>query len=133
MVLEDFARLISDKEPKPNKFTSAMGQLIQEAREEAGFSQTELAQKVYRRRATISDIETGKADVDTTLLAMLALVLDKPITYFIPRFAKRELRPEEFSSLEHELLLQFRYIEDERLQKATVNQVKNIADLFKSD
>lgn len=131
MVLDDFARLISDKEQKPNKFTVAMGRLIQAAREEAGLSQAELAEKVYRRRATISDIETGKADVDTTLLSLLAMVLDKPISYFFPEFAIRQFKKEKLSVLEIELLRQFNLIDDEKLQKTAVKQITDLADLFK--
>jgi len=131
MVLEDFARLISDKEQKPNKFTLAMGKLIQAAREESGLSQSELAEKVYRRRATISDIETGKADVDTILLALLAFTLDKPIIYFFPDFAIRELKQEKLSALETEMLHQFNIIEDKDLKIAAIKQVTDLADLFK--
>jgi hypothetical protein len=38
MVLETLVNLLGDKEPKPIKFTIAMGKLIRKAREEAGFS-----------------------------------------------------------------------------------------------
>lgn len=131
MVLEDFARLISDKEHKPNKFTLAMGQLIQAAREEAGLSQSDLAERVYRRRATISDIENGKADVDTILLALLAFTLDKPIIYFFPEFAIKRLNQEKLSALETELLLQFNIIDEKNLKKAAIKQVTDLADLFK--
>lgn len=131
MVLDDFARLISDKEQKPNKFTVAMGRLIQAAREEAGLSQAELAEKVYRRRATISDIETGKADVDTTLLSLLAMALDKPIIYFFPEFALNERKQSKLSAIETELLFQFSQIENEEIRKAAVKQIKDLADLFK--
>lgn len=61
-----------------------------------------------------------------------SIEIDKPISDFSPGFARRELRPEVFSPLERELILQFRHIEDERLQEAVVKQVKALADLYKS-
>jgi len=108
-----------------------MGQLIQAAREEAGLSQSDLAERVYRRRATISDIENGKADVDTILLALLAFTLDKPIIYFFPEFAIKRLNQEKLSALETELLLQFNIIDEKNLKKAAIKQVTDLADLFK--
>jgi len=107
-----------------------MGKLMYAASEDAGFYQRELAEKVYRRRATISDIETGKADVDTLLLALLAFTLNKPIFYFFSMFTGRELKQEKLSSLESEMILQFNRIEDKELKMATIKQVADLANLF---
>jgi len=97
-----------DKEPIPNNFTIAMGELIRKAREEAGFSQADLAENIYRRRATLSDMENGKVEVSSGTLALLSGALDKPITYFYPAFLYKEPKPEDFSPLEQELLSVFK-------------------------
>lgn len=124
MVLETIRNLVSDKEPTPNKFTIAMGELIHKARDESGLSQADLAKKIYRRRATISDIENGKVEVSSGTLTLLAAALAKPITYFYPPFLYKELEPEKLAPLEQELLTHFRNIWDEYLQKVAVEQVK---------
>lgn len=128
MVLETLARLIGDKEPNPNKFTLAMGELIKKAREEAGLSQAELANLVYRRRATVSDMENGKVEVSAGSLALLAAALNKPITYFFPNWMKREIREENLSSEEKELILNFRDIYVEELQRIAIQQVKALSE-----
>lgn len=91
MVLDKIRDLIADKEPTPNKYTIAMGELIRKAREDAAMSQKELAERIYRRQATLSDLENGKSEVGTVTLVLLAAALDKPITYFFPPFVYQEL------------------------------------------
>lgn len=129
MVLDKISQLVSDKEPNPNKFTIAVGELIKKAREEKSSSQEELAQKIYRRRATVSDIENGKVEVSSVTLALFAAALDKPITYFYPHFVYIKLKPEEFSPLEEETINIFRKISDEQLQKAAINQIKVLSEI----
>ena len=73
--------LIADKELTPNKYTIARGELTRIARYDAGMSQKELADRIYRRQATLSDLENGKSEVGTVTLVLLAASLYKPITY----------------------------------------------------
>lgn len=81
----DFAGLLRDgKYPTPNRFTIEMGKLIREARKELGLSQADLAEKMNRRPATISDIENGKSDISVLTLASFAIHLQKPVSYFYP-------------------------------------------------
>ena len=68
----------------PNEFTEEMGKLIKKAREEKGLNQSQLAEKLSRSQATISDIENGKIEVSTLTLLLIAFVLNKPISFFIP-------------------------------------------------
>lgn len=105
-----------------------MGKKIREAREEAGLSQAELAKKIYRRRATVSDIENGKSEVGSLTLSRLSSVLEKPLSYFFPYFAVREHQPDEISPLSKELLLHFEILYDENLQQAVIQQVKALAE-----
>ena len=85
--IQKLAEMISDKDPAPNKLTLAMGTLVRRAREEARLNQGQLAQKVYRRQATISAIETGTSEVSraknfgTTCRGSP----EKPISYFSRR------------------------------------------------
>jgi len=68
----------------PNHFTRAMGELIRKAREDSGFSQRDLAQKIYRRQAALSEMENGKMEPNTSTLTLLSYHLNKPISYFSP-------------------------------------------------
>ena len=68
----------------PNSFTRELGQLVRQAREARELSQAQVAKAIQRRQGTISDIENGKTEPDTSTLLLLAEVLDKPYTYFIP-------------------------------------------------
>jgi transcriptional regulator with XRE-family HTH domain len=76
--------LRNNKIKTPNDFTIQMGKLIKAAREDKGLSQIEFAQKTSRRPATISDIENGKSEIGVLTLALFAMTLDKPISYFFP-------------------------------------------------
>ena len=82
---EEFLKNLMENElTVPNEFTLEMGKLIRSAREEEGLSQTELAEKLSKRQATISDFETGKIEIGILTLVQLAIVFGKPISYFIP-------------------------------------------------
>ena len=105
----DFIRdFFAETEKRPNKFTLFMGEKVRTAREEAGFSQEKLAELAYLRRATLSDIENGKSEASTGTLALFAYYLKKPLAYFIPEFLYKEIKSEDLSPLENELLLNFR-------------------------
>lgn len=127
-MLKKFLDLFPEQEdPKPNKFTLYMGNAIKQAREEAEISQEELAEMIYRRRATLSDIETGKADVDAGTLWLLSAYLKKPLSYFYPDYARENMRPEEMGELEHELLMHFIEIRGENLQRLVIQLVRAFA------
>jgi len=82
---EEFIKQLKENTLKtPNDFSKEMGKLIREAREELGLSQDEFAQKINRRRPTVSHIETGKSDISISTLALLAIELGRPISYFFP-------------------------------------------------
>jgi transcriptional regulator with XRE-family HTH domain len=84
MAIDKILDLLAFGEPRPNKFTVFLGEQIKKARIEAGLSQEELAKRIYKRRATVSEIETGKGEVDTNTFALLAHFLIKPLGYFYP-------------------------------------------------
>ena len=120
---------IFDQDPIPNKFTIAMGEKIRAAREEAGLSQAELAEQIFRRRATVSDIENGKSELGTITLSRISYVVEKPITYFFPDFAISKGFRGEISPLGQELLLNFDSLNDDALKSLAIKQVKNLSEL----
>lgn len=124
MSFDKIIDLLAYREPRPNKFTIYLGNQIQKARLEAGLSQEELSKYIYKRRATVSDIENGKGEVDASTLAILAYILKKPLGYFYPPFLYQELKQEDLTPLENELLIQFRQIVDDTLQEVIISQVK---------
>lgn len=101
----------------PNRFTIAMGKLIREARREAQLNQKELAQLIYRRQGTLSDIENGKVRVDTETIVYLAANLNKPISYFFPESLVPRISPERISILEQELLLLAKQLDNDDLKR----------------
>jgi transcriptional regulator with XRE-family HTH domain len=119
---------IFEEEPTPNKFTISMGERIRQAREDLGLSQAELAKKIFRRRATVSDIENGKSEVGTITLSRLSSVLNKPISYFFPEFAIREHKPESISQLSKELLIYFDSLYDENLKQTAIKIIRSLSE-----
>ena len=109
-----------------------MGELIRRAREEAGISQTELSEKIYRRQAAISDIENGRMEVNVTTLMLLSFILQKPLTYFFPEGWISDVPPEKLSLREQELLIQARRLMDEDIRKLIV-QARALADLAEQE
>lgn len=127
MVLDSIRDLIADKDSTPNKFTKAMGELIRKAREEAGISQAELSQKIYRRQATLSDIENGKTEANISTLILLAAALDKPPSYFYPSFLYQEMKPDKLSPIEQEALSVFQSICNDHLRMLAMQILRDIA------
>lgn len=102
MVFDKVIDLLAYKEPRPNKFTVYLGNQIKKARMETGLSQVELSNFLRKRRATVSDIENGKDEVDASTLALLACVLGKPLGYFYPPYLYQEIKQEDLSPRENE-------------------------------
>jgi transcriptional regulator with XRE-family HTH domain len=118
----------NDKDIRPNKFTIYLGEAIRKAREEKGMSQTDLAKQIYKRRATLSDIENGKTEPDASTLSLIAACLDKPLSHFFPWYMYKNIKQEELTPLEHELLIHFGDIWDDNLKKVAIKQVIAIAE-----
>ena len=112
----------------PNHFTRAMGELIRQAREEAGFSQRELAEKIYRRQAALSDMENGKMEPNASTLTLLSYHLNKPISYFFPDRYTPEKNLGGLSDLEKEILIYIKQL-DESDQVRILVQLSALAKL----
>jgi transcriptional regulator with XRE-family HTH domain len=128
MLWERLLEVLQDKGEVPNKYTIYLGEQLKKAREEAGLSQAELADKVYRRRPSISDMENGKMMPDLGTITLLATALDKPLLYFIPKiYQPRADRNPELTELEKEMLVHFRQL-DEADQRLAIKQIRIIAE-----
>ena len=129
-MLRDLFR--TDRQQLPNKFTKAFGDLIRRAREGAGMSQAELADAIYRRQASISDMENGKMEANATTIMMLSFVLKKPLSYFFPEGWISDLPPEKLSSEEQALLIQAHRLDDYDIKRLTA-QARVLADLAEQE
>lgn len=128
MVMNILERLFEDGGSMPNSFSLGMGELIRKGREEIGMSQAKLAKRIYRRQASLSDMENGKMQPDAETLMMLALTLNKPIAYFFPHPYGKYLELKKLSILEQELLFQVKMLDVDD-QKRIIAQVRALNDL----
>ena len=131
MVLDFILKFLPpDSGSIPNKFTIGMGELIKQARKEAGLSQKELAESAYFSQANLSKVENGKVEVGSSELIYLSSVLRKPITYFFPKQLIRHLNPDsQFpDELMDELFLVAKRLNDADLTKI-IAQVRAIVKL----
>lgn len=117
----------AERETRPNKFTIYMGDMVRQAREEAGLSQEKLAELIFIRRATLSDIENGKSEPDAGTYVHIAHVTNKPLAYFLPDFMYHEIKQEDLSPYENELITNYRYhIAGDQFRKLVIDIVKAI-------
>ena len=126
-LLDDFLEIFSVRDI-PIRFTIGMGELIRQAREESGFSQRELASKIYRRQAALSDMENGKMEPNTSTLVFLSYNLNKPILYFFPEPFKPENNINELSQLEKEILMYAKKL-NQSDQIRIIAQLRALAEL----
>lgn len=128
-------QIFSDKPDLPNKYSVEIGERIRTARLENNLSQEELAKAIYKRRASLSDMENGKMLPDAFTLIFLANRLKKSLDYFIPEIYRKAIvfQEGELSTLEKELLSQFRRITNEEIKKLAINQVRALAGFEKKE
>jgi len=128
MVL-DFFRSFLPPNNIPNRFTNAVGELIQKARIDAGLTQEELSLRAYIPQSTLSKMENGKAEPSASEIVYLSNALSKPITFFFPNQIVRHLKIEEVEDeLLNELLLLGRKLDDDEL-KMIIAQIRAIIEL----
>lgn len=92
MVLDRIAEWIARPRNVPSNRTWAVGERIREARQEAWLTQAELAERVHRRQAAISQIELGQMLLDVETLVYLAGVLERLFATSSPIACCRLLR-----------------------------------------
>jgi transcriptional regulator with XRE-family HTH domain len=122
-----------ENNPTVKKNMDYMGNMIRQAREEMEMSQEELADRTFRRRLAISEMENGKVSINAWTLLILADVLKKPLSYFFPPHLVTDIPDNSLNPKEHELITYFRKIYDEDLENATINIVKTISEYIPVD
>ena len=128
MVL-DFLRSFLPPDNIPNRFTIAVGELIQDARIDAGLTQKELSWKAYIPQSTLSKMENGKAEPSASEIVYLSNALSKPITYFFPNQIVRHLKIDDVDDeLLNELLMLGRKLDDDELRKI-IAQIRAVIEL----
>lgn len=128
MVL-DFLSKFLPPDNIPNRFTTAVGELIKNARIDAGLTQEELSWNAYIPQSTLSKMENGKAEPSASEIVYLSNALSKPLTYFFPSQIVRHLKIEEVEDeLLNELLILGRKLDDNELRKI-IAQVRAVVEL----
>jgi transcriptional regulator with XRE-family HTH domain len=65
----------------------SIGIKIQEARQELGLTQQELASRLHCTQAALSNYELGKRRIDFASLEQIVNILGKPLSYFLESLA----------------------------------------------
>jgi transcriptional regulator with XRE-family HTH domain len=126
--------LLSNRLAAPNDFTIKMGELIRKARESMSMSQADLAKKLGRRQATISEIENGKSEIGIFTLVAFAVVLQKPILYFFPESMLKSYIADVKSTFEYDVVDIAREIEEHQGDKElTLELLKFLNDKFERE
>jgi len=128
MVFDKIADLLNDYGNRPNKFTLYMGEQIRKARLEAGLSQEELAEKIYMRRPTLTNIENGKSEPNASSLGLITFYLKKPLSYFYPPQLYEEVVSNRMDDQSIEMQMYFEQIDGEELRKLLISITKGFAD-----
>ena len=128
MVFDKIHDLFKDYGTRPNKFTIYLGEKIRTARLEAGFSQEEIAEKIYLRRPTLSDIENGKSEPNASTLGLLTYHLKKPLSYFYPPLLYEEIVAKRMDELSITMQMYFEQIYGEELKKLAIDLIKEISE-----
>jgi transcriptional regulator with XRE-family HTH domain len=116
----------------PTEFTRAVGQRIRDARNDRNLSQRQLAERIERRQAAVSDMENGRMQPDATTLLLLAEVLEKPVTYFFPPPWGPRVSRGDLTYDEQALLLEFRRLKSDEHRQIAITQLAALADLYRS-
>jgi len=124
---------LKDYGTRPNSFTIYMGEQIRKARLETGLSQEELAEKVYLRRPTLSDIENGKSEPNASTLGLLTFYLKKPLTYFFPPPLYEESVIKDMDGLSLEMQMYFEQIYGDELKRLAIDLIKQFAEFDPTD
>ena len=119
--------MVFGRKPTPaNKFSLFIADRMKEARLERGMTQQELAKLVYKSQKNISDLESGRTELNAVDLMMIAHAVEKPVRFFFPVYVPSEgdLTPEEW-----ELIHFFREIREPKLERLLIKQANEYAKL----
>lgn len=82
---------MSNKNQEPVKQLESIGRKIKTARQEAGYSQRELAQVLKLSDKAVSSYEVGRAQPTLQTLVQLSQATHKPISYFLDDLEDKNL------------------------------------------
>ena len=94
-----------------------LGRRLREARERRGLSQYEFADLISRDQRSVSEYERGKRKIAATDLAVLAQVLDVPLSYFYEERLETD-------GLDDLLLKEFHRVPSEETKRAIINLIR---------
>lgn len=115
---------------EPSKWNQLIGKRIREARESENKTQKELAEVIYKKQESVSDIERGRTEISAFELVGIAIALGKKITYFFQDFPRvLETKPEDLSHEQEDLLNAFAQIQNPAMEKLAIEQVKRLAEV----
>ena len=133
MLRDSLLYQLSGNNIRLNKFSIGVGKLTRAAREEAGLTQAEFANKTNRRTATISDIENGKSEIGVLTLSLFAITLNKPISFFFPASLLRDFVLDVRTPFQQDMLEIAKNIENFGDQALTLNVFKVLRDHFEDE
>jgi transcriptional regulator with XRE-family HTH domain len=105
-----------------------IGKKLQEAREEAGLSQDELARKLGCTQASLSNYELGKRRLYLADLQRIGQLLGKQVTYFLDDSEEDQPIPDDLTSILKEQYLQEILIAARDLK---ISQRKSVLDYIR--
>ena len=123
---------ISADHSRFDTFSEDIGKRIRQARLEAKLNQTQLAEKLNKKQATISEIERGMIDINASTLLKLAIVLEKPVSFFFPQCIHAIVQPEKISASEAELITFSRKLNRDDLKRIVI-QIRALAELAEEE
>lgn len=82
---------MSNKDLTLAKQLELIGQKIKTARQEAGYSQKELAEVLQLSDKTVSAYEVGRAQPNIQTLSKLSKAMHKPVSYFLDDTEEKDL------------------------------------------
>ena len=96
----------------------SIGKQLLQAREEAGFSQEQLAAKLGCSQSTLSNYEKGKRRIYLAHLEKIAEILSKPVQFFLQPLGQESIIKlnDEIKITEKNLLVLFRSLSQEGQQ-----------------
>jgi transcriptional regulator with XRE-family HTH domain len=109
-----------------DRFNRFIREQVIKARKEKGLTQEELAKALHISQEVISNIETGRTEINAVDLMGIAYVLEKPVRYFYPQYVPTE---DDLSNKEWELIHYFRKIQNGALRDLLIDQAKRFADV----
>ncbi|SBW05036.1 Predicted transcriptional regulator (fragment) [uncultured Alphaproteobacteria bacterium] len=92
-----------------------IGLRVKSARREKGLTQEELADRIGKAVATLSNIERGEALTGLETLALIAQATDKPMVFFFEGIEDTRLVSRKRLEAEDELRLQAKRLTDQHL------------------